>query len=130
MKFDKIVNEVKELNIGDEVTFPGKHEVWTVDSEDDGYYTLKNPDGLEQKVSRYKIADLKKVPMLEFKTQVDKEKEIERYKIKINNLKAEMKRFKKNAHDGKKYKELEKKLGQYETMLDVAKRKTPRMTIY
>lgn len=130
MKFNKIVNEVKDIKTGDEVTISGDNRVWTVGQEEDDYFMLSNEDGEEAKISKYKIADLKKVPMLEYKTQYEKDEEIRRYKESIKAIKAKMRKYKKNSRGSDSYKKLEKELARHEAALNLASRQTPRMTIY
>ena len=132
MKFEKIIKEVKgDLKQGDEITLPGNHETWIVGKDEDDYFEISNDQtGEITQLSKYKLADIQKVPILEFKTQEDKDKEVKRYNTKIAELKSVMKRYKANAKKGKKYLALEKDLGRFNAALDIATRQTPYMTIY
>lgn len=132
MKFDKLIKEVKkDLEVGDEITLSGNHKVWTVTDEEDEYYEIQNnDDGEKTKLSKYKLSDVKKVPIFEYKTQEDKQKEIDRYNEQIKSIKKQMKGFKGNSRNGEKFKTLEKKLERVEAALNLAEKTTPRLTIY
>lgn len=132
MKFNKIINEVKnDLEIGDEITLSGNHKVWTVTDEEDEYYEIQsNDDGEKTKLSKYKLSNVKKVPIFEFKTQEDKQKEIERYNKQLKLIKTQMRSFKGNSRNSEKFQDLQKRLDRTQAALSLAIKKTPRLTIY
>lgn len=132
MKFDKLIKEVKgNLKKGDEITLPGSHETWIVGKDEDDYFEISNEQtGEITQLSKYKLADIKKVPILEFKTQDDKNKEVGRYKEKIAKIKKQMKGYKANSKKSDDYQALERDLSRITAALNLASRQTPYMTIY
>ncbi len=132
MKFNKLVKEVKgDLAVGDQITIPGNTNVWTIDSEDDQYFEIKNnTTGEKTSISKFKLGDIKKFPILEYKTAEEKDAEVERYRKQISELKIKMAGFKANSRGGAEYKKLEHHLERLKTAMDVAQRSTPYMNIY
>lgn len=132
MKFDKLIKEVRgDLKKGDEITLPGSYETWYVGDEEGDYFNIKNVEtGEEAQLSKYKLTGVKKIPILEYKTQDEKDAEITRYKEKIRILKKKMKGYKKNSRGSDTYKTLEKELERHQAALNLAQRQTPYMMIY
>lgn len=132
MKFNKLISEIKgELEKGDQITLPGSVDVWTVEDEDTEYFTISNNDsGEETRISKFNLGSVKKFPILEFKTQEDKDKEVARYKEKIKEIKSKMRTFKANSKKSDKYKALVRDLERTQAALDLAQRKTPYMSVY
>ena len=81
-------------------------------------------------LSKFNLANVKKMPIFEFKTQEEKTDEINRYKTKIQELKRKLNGFKANSRESKKYKSIEKDLLRTTTALEMAQKTTPYMTIY
>lgn len=132
MKFSKTIKEIKgELDKNDEIIIPGSNDVWKIEDEEDQYYKVRNCSTDETTmISKFKTDSLKKLPILEFKTQEQKDAEIERYNEKIKAIKAQLRGFKANSKQSDKFKKLEKELARYETALDQTRRSTPYMTVY
>lgn len=131
MKFEKLVEIKGSLVKGDQITIPGNSSVWTIDGEKGEYFDIVNNDtGDKTMLSKFKLMDVKKFPILEFITQEDKTKEIERYERQVSELKSKMTKFRANAKDGKEYKSLEKQLDRVQTALCVIKKETPRINVY
>lgn len=132
MKFNKLIKEVKgDLSISDQIILPGSQHVWTIDGDEGGYFSVvNNTTGEKTMLSKFNLANVKKMPIFEFKTQEEKTDEIKRYKTKIQELKRKLDGFKANSKESEKYKSIEKDLNRTVTALEMAQKTTPYMTIY
>ena len=132
MKFNKLIKEVKgDLSISDQIILPGSQHVWTIDGDEGEYFSVvNNTTGEKTMLSKFNLANVKKMPIFEFKTQEEKTDEINRYKTKIQELKRKLNGFKANSRESKKYKSIEKDLLRTTTALEMAQKTTPYMTIY
>ena len=88
MKFKTLIKEVKgDLSIGDQIILPGSQYVWTIDSDEGEYFSIVNNTTSEKTMlSKFNLANVKKMPIFEFKTQEEKTEEIKRYKDKIREI--------------------------------------------
>ena len=132
MKFNKLIKEVKgDLSISDQIILPGSQHVWTIDGDEGEYFSVvNNTTGEKTMLSKFNLANVKKMPIFEFKTQEEKTDKINRYKTKIQELKRKLNGFKANSRESEKYKSIEKDLLRTTTALEMAQKTTPYMTIY
>jgi len=132
MKFKKLIKEVKgDLSISDQIILPGSQHVWTIDNDENGYFSaINNTTGEKTMISKFNLANIKKIPIFEFKTQDEKTEEVKRYKDKIKDLKRKLDSFKANSRESEKYKAIEKDLDRTLAALNAIQKTTPYMTIY
>jgi len=132
MKFKKLIKEVKgDLSISDQIILPGSQHIWTIDSDEGEYFSVvNNTTGEKTMLSKFNLANVKKMPIFEFITQDEKTAEADKYKRKIAELKAKMKGFDANSRGGVRYKTLEKDLARTEAAFSTIRKATPYMTIY
>lgn len=132
MKFNKLIKEIKgDLSISDQIILPGSQHVWTIDGDEGEYFSVvNNTTGEKTMLSKFNLANVKKMPIFEFKTQDEKTEEIKRYKDKIKELKRKLDGFKPNSRNSERYKSIEKDLLRTTIALETAQKITPYMTIY